>query len=74
MNSANMSRFKWCFDWISKANPYSVHSSIRRFVVQKMGCDLVMDGIVPGRDQEVIRKISEMSPKDLIRMICCLTV
>lgn len=67
MNSANMSRFKWCYNWISRDNPYAVHSSIRRFVESKMGDLLYMDDIIPGSDQEVIRKIPDLQIDDLFR-------
>jgi hypothetical protein len=60
MNSANMSRFKWCFDWISRDNPYHVHSSIRRFVNEAMGLDLHMDQIVPGLHQELVWKLGSL--------------
>jgi hypothetical protein len=55
MSSGDASSFKGLYDSPLHGNPHRVHFWIRNFVENHMGRKMIMDGIVPGRDQEVIR-------------------
>jgi hypothetical protein len=61
MNEQNANQFKYLIDSIQKGNQCKMHFWIKNYINNYMKKNLVLDRIVPGRDQEVIRKIQEFS-------------
>jgi hypothetical protein len=57
MNHDTAYDFKNLYDSLYLGNVYGMHHWIKNYVLNFMKKQLVMDNIVPGRDQEVIRKI-----------------
>jgi hypothetical protein len=57
MNSDNASNFKYLYDSIKLGNHYRMHFWIKNYVNHYMKKNLIMDEIIPGNHQEVIRKI-----------------
>ena len=63
MKNNNSFIFKELFDSVIKGNNHKVHYWIKNFILNFCKKKLIMDDIIPGRHQEVIRKINEFSIK-----------
>jgi len=61
MNKTTSNEFKYLYDSIKLGNRYYLHRWIKNYVIHYMHKQLVMDDIIPGHHQEVIRKIVEFS-------------
>lgn len=61
MNDKNSSEFKFLYDSIKLNNPFKGHFWIRNYVVNFMKKPLYEDDIIGSQDQEVIRRVREMS-------------
>lgn len=63
MSNDTAHKFKHLYDSMGSAsgNPHILHWCIRNYIVNFMKSIPVMDNVVPGRHQEVIRKIDEFS-------------
>lgn len=61
MNSENASEFKYLYDSVKLGNPCRTHFWIKNYVHHFMKKNLLMDQIVPGHHQEVLRKIYSFS-------------
>lgn len=59
MSNEIATEFKGLYDSIKSGNKCRVHDWIKRYVVDWMHKQIVTDDIVPGRDQEVVRKIMQ---------------
>lgn len=59
MNLQNLFKFKNLYDSLDAGNYHRTHYWIKNYVNSFMGQELIMDSIIPGKDQEVIRKIYE---------------
>lgn len=55
MSSEDASLFKGLYDSPLQGNPQAMHGWIKNYVEKYMKCRVIVDGIVPGRDQEVLR-------------------
>ena len=63
MNNNNSRYFKFLFNSIELSNKHIMHFWIKKFVTQILKKKLIMDKIIPGLHQEVIRKIQDFSIK-----------
>lgn len=63
MNNNNSRYFKFLFNSIELSNKYIMHFWIKKFVTQILKKKIIMDKIIPGKHQEVIRKIQDFSIK-----------
>jgi hypothetical protein len=61
MNQEKSTKFKNLYNSINLGNRYVVHYWIQNYIVNYMRTTLVMDDIIPGEHQEVLRKIYEFS-------------
>lgn len=61
MNNNNSVIFKELFDSALKGNNHGEHYWIKNFIVNFCKKKLTMDDIIPGKYQEVIRKIKKCS-------------
>lgn len=57
MNNNNSFFFKYLFDSIKLGNKHNMHYWIKNYIINYMKKELLMDNIIPGINQEVIRKI-----------------
>ena len=57
MNNNNSYEFKYLYDSIKLGNACIMHYWIKNYVLNFMKKTIIMDKIVPGKNQEVIRKI-----------------
>ena len=64
MSNQVSAEFKLLFDTIDK-NPYKVHSYIKNYVINFMHKTLLLDTIIPGTYQEVLRKIKECMDRSI---------
>lgn len=55
MSSEDANSFKGLYDSSLMGNPYKMHFWIKNYVENFMKRQLIMDGIVPGKHQEVLR-------------------
>lgn len=60
MSNNNSIVFKGLFDSPLKNNKYKVHHWIKNYIVNYCGKTLLLDEIIPGKHQEVIRKINSV--------------
>lgn len=58
MNNEKSKDFKYLFDSLYKGHRHSVHEWIKNYIVLFMKLKCVSDSIVPGKHQEVYRKMS----------------
>jgi hypothetical protein len=61
MNNKNANTFKYLYNSILYNNPHRIHFWISNYIVHYMKVPVYADTIMPGRFQEVIRKIWEFS-------------
>ena len=61
MKNNNSIIFKDLFNSILKGNNYKTHYWIKNFIVNFCKKEIIMDNIIPGKHQEVIRKINIFS-------------
>jgi len=61
MDSKNSNQFKYLYDSYESGNEPKPHSSIKNYVLNYMKLNLLVDNIIPGKHQEVIRKIYDFS-------------
>lgn len=61
MNNENSYNFKYLYDSIYLGNKHIVHYWIKNYVIHYLKKELIMDNIIPGVNQEVLRKIYEFS-------------
>lgn len=58
MNNKNLQEFKNLYFSLEKGNFHKTHFWIKNYVNNFMKQELIMDNIIPGLDQEVLRKIN----------------
>lgn len=56
MSNADSAAFKGLYDSPLQGNPYRMHFWIKNYIEKYIGRKVIMDDIVPGRDQEVFRE------------------
>jgi hypothetical protein len=61
MNDENSINFKYLYDSIKLNNKHQMHYWIKNYVINYMNKNLIMDDIIPGQHNEVLRKIFECS-------------
>ena len=68
MSYKKMQQFKRIVDFISINNPPLTHCFIRKYVEENMHEQLYMDYILPGRDQEAVRKLYPLVTSKMVSM------
>jgi hypothetical protein len=61
MNHDKSSKFKHLYDSACNGNKHKLHGWIKNYVINFMNLTLQIDDIYPGKDQEVFRKLEELS-------------
>lgn len=61
MNNNNSNNFKYLIDSIKNGNRCFTHYYIEKYITNYMNIELIADDIIPGHNQEVLRKIKEYS-------------
>lgn len=61
MNSQHSNEFKYLYDSIKLGNKHKVHSWIKNYIINYMKKKCMVDDILAGKHQEVIRKIDSYS-------------
>lgn len=59
MNNDNSILFKFLYNSIENGDKHQVHYWIKNYVIKYMKKKIIMDDIIPGKYQEVIRKIND---------------
>lgn len=61
MNNIDSYNFKYLYDSIKLGNHYILHYWIKNYIINYMKQNIIMDNIIPGVNQEVLRKIMNSS-------------